>query len=179
MTDVRPYRFLLALGIITLTLFGCHRAAETEDTVASGVLDRVCVADTAQLYTDPGLTNPHPTIKLGYWDFATSIPNDVTCIGEKVLVNGEEAWVSPAEVRPVYRVITEAELTVPMADGAEEGDDIGHTGLICYLAPGELVALSIQPESAVDGYLFVQTENCDTGIVLEEAITPVGDPGNR
>jgi len=174
---VLPYILLLVWAVLP----GCHRAAETperEAIEAAPPRDRVCVVSGAHLYADPGLSNPLSPRMLDYWDFVSYVGTGGEGQAEQILVGGDSWWVSTAEVRPVYRITEECELTLPLADspGGDEGG-IGHTGLLTYLAPGDLVALCPPPQNSPDGYLLVQTYEDQTGLVSVDSVSPVGDPG--
>ena len=166
-----------SIGVSLLLIAGCSRAEEPDEYVTKTANDRVCVAESAHLYADPELTNPLSPRMLKYWEFAEFVESDESGKAEFV-ISEVEWWVSTEEVRPVYRVTKETELLVPkLVIPDDGGETVEHMGILDYLEPGELVALSVQPISTLGGYLLVETEDCQSGFVLEDAIEPFGDPG--
>lgn len=165
--------FLVLLFVNTAVLFTQSPAG------AETFYDRVCIVDAAFLYANPELDDVLSPRMLKYWDFLVFAESDGSGDAELILFDGiDEWWVSTDEVRPVYRVIEETELLVPkMAKPANGDETFEHMGILDYLEPGELVALSVQSISNIDGYLLIVTEDSETGFVLEDAIEPVGDPG--
>ncbi len=172
---IKSKSFFVSLFVFAAVLFTQFPAG------AETVYDRVCVADAAYFYDSPELDDILSPRVLEYWDFVVFAEASENSDTELILVDGfDEWWVSTEEVRPLYRVTREAELIVPKMAKSEDGDGtVEHMGILDYLEPGELVALSVQPLSALGGYLLIETEDCDIGFVLEDAIEPVGDPGKR
>lgn len=163
----------------SISFSGCNRAEAPEDDTSETAYDRVCVVEAAHLYADPELTNPLSPRMLNYWDFVEFVEANANGKANLIMVDGfDEWWVSTDELRPVYRVIEGTELVVPkLVVPDDNGETVEHMGILDYLEPGELVALSVQPISTLGGYLLVETEDCQTGFVLEDTIKPVGAPG--
>ncbi|MCP4230602.1 MAG: hypothetical protein GY771_10735 [bacterium] len=170
---------VLSIGLSIIQLSGWGHAEEADVDTADPAYDRVCVAGAAHLYADPELTNPLSPRMLEYWDFAIFVKADENGKADRILVDGFDPWwVSTEEMRPVYRATEETELLVPkLVKPDNGGETVEHMGILDYLEPGELVALSVQPISTMGGYLLVETEGSQSGFVLEETIEPVGNPG--
>lgn len=148
---------------------------------ADTTYDRVCIVDAAHLYSDSELKNPDSPRMLEYWDIVKFVNVNGKSQAEMITFGGADTWwISISEVRPLYCVKEETELLVPkLAKPNDAGETVEHMGILDYLEPGELVALSVQPISGLGGYLMVETEDCQIGFVLEEVIEPVGNPGKR
>jgi hypothetical protein len=174
-------RILLFLMIILIS--GSNLFSEDSGNMSSDeiVYDRVCIKDSAKLYTKPDRSDIKG--KVDFWTFASYLKTDETGIELVLLENGDEVWVERNDFYPVYRIIGDADVEYYEVYFTEEqlkkkkpGGKPGGIRVKDLIPPGELVG-GIPIAQAPAGTIQVIRGDNTYGYINAKNLILVGEPG--